>query len=106
MMLGSWGSAALDPTGIFVPTLQTGGRGNAAGYSNAEVDRLLTAAETETDSAKRAAMYHQAELIVSNDAPWIFLWVPQDIYAVRNGVTGWAPAPSGRINLHRVQVVH
>ena len=37
--------ATLDPSDIMLPTLRTGGRGNAAGYSNAAVDRLLDDAE-------------------------------------------------------------
>jgi hypothetical protein len=65
MYLNSWGSGALDPTGIFVPTLKTRDRGNASGYSNPKVDKLLDAAETEIDSARRADLYHQAEKIVA-----------------------------------------
>jgi peptide/nickel transport system substrate-binding protein len=49
-------------------------------------------------------MYHEAEKIVADDAPWVFLWVPQDIYAASNRITGWEPGSDGRINLHRVQV--
>jgi len=104
MYFSSWGSGALDPTGIFVPTLKTKDRGNSSGYSNAEVDRLLTAAESELDPAKRADMYHQAEKIVAEEAPWLFLWVPQDVYAISNRVTGWEPGADSRINLHRVSV--
>jgi peptide/nickel transport system substrate-binding protein len=104
MLLSSWGNSALDPSGIFVPTLKTKDRGNSSGYTNAEVDRLLIAAETEADTEKRADMYHQAEKIVADEAPWIFLWVPHDIYAASNRITGWQPGPDGRINLHRVEV--
>ena len=53
-------------------------------YSNAEVDGLL-AAGGGTDTAKRAALYQQAQAIVNRDAPWIFLWLPQDLYVSRRG---------------------
>jgi len=106
MYLSSWGSGALDPTGIFVPTLKTKDRGNSSGYSNAEVDRLLTLADGELDPAKRADMYHQAERIVAEEAPWLFLWVPQDIYAISNRVRGWEPGSDSRINLHRAHFVN
>lgn len=106
MLLSSWGSGALDPTGIFVPTLKTKDRGNSSGYSNKEVDALLNAAETEIDLEKRADMYNKAEQIVANEAPWIFLWVPQDIYATTNRVSGWDPGSDSRINLHRAQVAN
>jgi len=101
MWMTSWGNGSLDPEDIFQPTLGTGDRGNSAGYSNPEVDRLLKAASTETNSAKRAEMFVQAQRLVNADAPWIFLWVPQDIYGVSNRVKGWQPSADSRVNLHR-----
>jgi peptide/nickel transport system substrate-binding protein len=105
MFLTSWGNGSLDPSDIMVPTLRTGGRGNSAGFSNAEVDRLLDAAETEPDQEKRAAMYQRAQAIVTDQAPWIFLWLPQDIYGVSKRIAGWKPQADSRINLHRVRIV-
>lgn len=100
MWLTSWGNGSLDPVGIFVPTLRTDDRGNSAGYSNAKVDDLLDAASAEIDRAKRATLYRQAQAIVNKDAPWIFLWLPQDIYGVSKRVSGWQPSADSRINLH------
>ena len=105
MYFSSWGSGALDPSAIFVPTLKTRDRGNASGYSNPKVDKLLDSAESELNSARRADMYHQAEKIVAEEAPWIFLWVPQDIYAVSTRLRGWEPGSDSRINLHRAYIV-
>jgi peptide/nickel transport system substrate-binding protein len=100
MWLTSWGNGSLDPVGIFVPTLRTDDRGNSAGYSNPKVDELLDAANAEIDRDKRAALYREAQAIVNKDAPWIFLWLPQDIYGVSKRVTGWQPSADSRINLH------
>ena len=102
--LTSWGNGALDPSDIMVPTLRTGGRGNAAGYSNARVDQLLDAAETEPDQAKRAAMYKEAQALVNAEAPWVFLWLPQDLYGVSKRLKGWKPSADSRINLHDASV--
>jgi peptide/nickel transport system substrate-binding protein len=104
MYLTSWGNGSLDPSDIMLPTLKTGGRGNSAGFSNAEVDALLDAAETEVDEAKRRAAYLRAQQIVSEQAPWIFLWLPQDLYGVSRRVQNWKPQADSRINLHRVRV--
>lgn len=104
MYFTSWGNAALDPSDIMVPTLRTGGRGNTAGFSNPEVDRLLDAAETEIDQERRKQMYLRAQAIVAEQAPWIFLWLPQDIYGVSKRIAGWRPGPDARINLHRVRL--
>jgi peptide/nickel transport system substrate-binding protein len=98
--LTSWGNGSLDPVGIFVPTHRTNDRGNSSGYSNSTVDKLLDAANTETDQAKRAGLYSQAEAIVNKDLPKVYLWVAQDLYGVSNRLSGWQPSSDGRINLH------
>ncbi len=101
MWLTSWGNGSLDPEDIFAPTLRTNDRGNSAGYSSAIVDGLLSAASTETDPVKRAEMFKRAQKQVNADAPWIFLWVPQDIYGVSKRLKGWQPGADSRVNLHR-----
>lgn len=102
MYLSSWGNATLDPSDIMFPTLHAKGRGNRARYRNAEVDALLETASVESDRARRAALYRKAQHLIHADAPWIFLWVPQDIYGVANHVTGFKPSPDSRIHLHDV----
>ena len=100
MYFSSWGSGALDPAGIFVPVLRTDARGNRSGYSNAEVDRLLDAANGEADQAKRAKLYEDAQVIVNEEAPLVFLWLPQDIYGANEQLEGWKPSGRGIIKLH------
>jgi peptide/nickel transport system substrate-binding protein len=101
MWLTSWGNGSLDPEDIFAPTLGTGDRGNSAGYSNLVVDGLLSAASTETNPVKRADLFSKAQRQVNADAPWIFLWVPQDVYGVSKRLKGWQPSADSRVNLHR-----
>ncbi|SDF70694.1 peptide/nickel transport system substrate-binding protein [Salipiger thiooxidans] len=96
----SWGNGSLDPFDIFTPTHRTNDRGNSAGYSNPELDALLDAAAVEIDQEKRAAMYHDAEMMINADIPYLYLWVPQDIYGVSKRLTGWTPSADSRINLH------
>ncbi|WP_379910477.1 ABC transporter substrate-binding protein [Marinobacterium aestuariivivens] len=100
MWFTSWGNGSLDPVDIFDPVLATGARGNSAGYSNPELDSLLSQAGTLMDADKRTELYHQAQAIVNRDAPLIFLWVPQDIYGVSKRLSGWQPSADSRINLH------
>lgn len=100
MYFSSWGNGSLDPFDIFTPTHRTDDRGNSAGYSNPEVDRLLDEAAVEMDSDKRAALYREAELIINADAPYLYLWVPQEIYGVSKRLSGWTPSADSRINLH------
>ena len=100
MFFTSWGNGSLDPYGIFNPTHRTNDRGNSAGYSNPDVDALLDAAEVETDREKRAGLYSDAEAMAAADVPYIYLWVPQDLYGVSTRLKGWQPSADSRINLH------
>lgn len=104
MYFTSWGNGSLDPSDIMVPTLRSDGRGNSAGYANAQVDKLLDEAEVEVDREKRRQMYLKAQEQINADAPWIFLWLPQDIYGVSKRVRGWQPSADSRINLHRAYI--
>ena len=100
MYLSSWGNGSLDPFDIFTPTHRTNDRGNSAGYANPALDALLDAAGIEIDAEKRAGMYREAELMINADAPYLYLWVPQDVYGVSKKLSGWKPSADSRINLH------
>lgn len=100
MFFTSWGNGSLDPYDIFIPTHRTEDRGNTAGYSNPELDALLDQASVELDAEKRAAFYHQAQDIIAADLPYVYLWLPQDIYGVSRRLSGWRPSADSRINLH------
>jgi peptide/nickel transport system substrate-binding protein len=100
----SWGNASLDPSDIMMPAVHGGGRGNRAGYENKEVDALLDQAEVETDQAKRRAIYLKVQQMVHDDAPWVFLWLPQDVYGVSKRLQGFKPSADGKIYLSRVTV--
>jgi peptide/nickel transport system substrate-binding protein len=100
MYFSSWGNGSLDPFDIFTPTHKTNDRGNSAGYANPDLDALLDSAAIEMDAEKRAAMYREAELMINADQPYVYLWVPQDIYGVSKKLSGWKPSADSRINLH------
>lgn len=100
MYFTSWGNGSLDPFDIFTPTHRTNDRGNSAGYANPALDALLDAAAVELDVEKRRGMYREAELMINADQPYVYLWVPKDIYGVSKRVTGWQPSADSRINLH------
>lgn len=100
LYLTSWGNGSLDPSDIMLPTLRSGGRGNTAGYANPEVDKLLDSAEVVIKVDARRDLYLKAQEIVTREAPWVFLWLPQDLYGVSKRLKGWEPSADSRINLH------
>ena len=46
---------------------------NSGYYSNPKVDELLEAARRSTDQAERARLYQEMQVIVQEDAPWVFV---------------------------------
>jgi len=46
---------------------------NFSRMNNSELDSLLDRARFETDMEKRIAIYHQAEKLIVDEAPWVFL---------------------------------
>lgn len=65
-----WIGDYADPN-TFLDMFVTGGENNCTGWGNAEYDRLIAAAATETDSAKRLDLLHQAEAILMDEQPII-----------------------------------
>lgn len=108
--LDDWGDSAFDPVGHFEAKWHTltpdtpYGRGNFMCYSNARVDELTIAGETETDPTVRHEIYDEAQALVYEDAPAVFLVLPEVIEASSARIQNWEPASDGRINLHDVSV--
>jgi ABC-type transport system substrate-binding protein len=61
---------------------------NMARYHNPEVDRLLAAAGTQADRKQAAADLANAQALIWNDAPYIWLQVNENVSAVRRQVAG------------------
>ncbi len=55
---------------------------NVAFYDNERVNELLQEASTSTDQDHRLALYKEAERLIVEDAPWVFLYYPQ-MYLLR-----------------------
>ncbi len=106
--LDDWGDSAFDPVGHFEAkwaTFTEGqpyGRGNFMCYSNPRVDELTKAGEVEADRAQRQAIYDEAQQIVYDEAPAVFLILPEEAEASTDRVQNWEPASDSRINLHDV----
>ncbi len=105
MYFTNWGNGSLDPVGIMTPVLASGGRGNFSGYSNSKIDELLDKAMVEIDRKKRASYYQEAESILNQEVPMVFLWLPKEIYGVSARLGGWEPKPDSQINLHDAYII-
>ena len=76
---------------------------NLTGYANPAVDVLLNAADNEMDEAKRADLYKQAQVILVDDLPVIWLWEKTYPLAVRANLIG---LPSGAMHWEPYEGVH
>ncbi len=108
--MGDWGDSAFDPVGHMEAKWhgyvegQPYGRGNFSTYDNPTVNELIVAGETEADPEQRKAAYYEAQRILYDDAPAVFLLLPEVIEAASARVQNWQPAADGRVNLHDVCV--
>jgi len=74
------------------------------GYSNPEVDDLIDKAGQTVDDAQRIALYEQMDKIIWDDAPWIFLYNQQDIYASAAKVKNFKPTSEAVVRLDKTEV--
>ncbi len=106
--LEDWGDSAFDPVGHFEAKWHTRvegepyGRGNFSCYSNERVDELIKLGETTVDTDERQTIYDEAQQIVYDDAPAVFLILPEEAEAASDRVQNWEPASDSRINLHDI----
>jgi len=106
--LDDWGDSAFDPVGHFEAkwhgfTADTPyGRGNFSGYSNERVNELTKLGETTADQAERQTIYDEAQQIVYDEAPAVFLIVPEEVEAASALISNWSPASDSRQNMHDV----
>jgi peptide/nickel transport system substrate-binding protein len=107
--VSDWGDSAFDPVGhmeakwhTYTEGVAYWGRGNFSSYSNERVDELIVAGETEADPDARRALYYEAQEILYEEAPAVFLILPDVFEAASDRVLNWQPASDSRINLHDV----
>lgn len=106
--LDDWGDSAFDPVGHFEAKwhgFEEGspyGRGNFSGYNNARVNELIKLGETTADAGERQTIYDEAQQLVYDEAPAVFLILPEEAEAASSRVQNWEPASDSRENMHDV----
>ncbi len=68
---------------------------NFISYSDARVDELIELGRREFDIDKRKRIYRQIHAIISEDAPYAFLFFPYATPAINKRFKGIEPAPAG-----------
>ncbi|MFK5635868.1 MULTISPECIES: ABC transporter substrate-binding protein [unclassified Ornithinimicrobium] len=104
--VSSWGVAEGDADVIMARHFWSPSREGAfyTGYTNDALDELIVSARSTVDEGEREQLYAEAMQIVMDDAPWVPLVNPEEIYGVSTRVQGWEPSPIGRFNVAGVSL--
>ena len=79
-----------------------GEAGNRSFYSNPRVDELLDAGKRESEPSEREIIYYEAQQLIRDDSPWIFVWQGEDINVARSNLRGFKNDPAGRHVLYNI----
>jgi len=88
-----WCADYPDPQNWLSVYWKTGGFGERVGYSNADFDKLVNAADIELDPAKRADLYQQAQDVLLDSIPGAFVWNSVNSWLVKPWVKGVVTTP-------------
>jgi ABC-type transport system substrate-binding protein len=81
-----------------------GTAGNVAFYNNSEVQALLSAALQTYDTNERAQLYEQAQAIIHEDAPFVYLAHANQNLVFTNNVQGFVLNPTARYFFYPVEM--
>ena len=93
MILGAWGPDYIDPHTNAQPFADHTAKQLAYRnvYYNDQTAKMVQEAGVEMDNDKRIAIYKAANKIIQEDGPYVFLYQPLYLHAVRNTVQGFLP---------------
>ena len=88
-----WCADYPDPENFADVLFHTGSQQNIGRYSNPALDAILDQARLEQDATKRIQLYQQAEQVLVQDAPALFISHPVDYMLVKPYVKGFVLTP-------------
>jgi len=72
---------------------------------NTRVNELIRMGEVTADPDERQRIYDEAQEIIYEEAPAVFLILPEQVEAASARIQNWEPAADSRVNLHDVCVM-
>ncbi|MGH3741507.1 MAG: ABC transporter substrate-binding protein, partial [Micromonosporaceae bacterium] len=92
-----WTLSGWSSFGGYVPNVATKSR-----FDNAEADRLFKIVESE-QGAKQQKAADELQVLLKEEAPFIYLWQMQNVYAVNPDVS-WRPGTIGLLRMHEASL--
>jgi len=95
VLLG-WGlSPTPDPYMFWHSKSDKPGGFNLVGYHNKQIDKMIEASQGTIDRVKLGVLWRKMFQIITNDNPYLFLYIPNSITAVNKKIKHIQPALSG-----------
>jgi len=95
VLLG-WGlSSTPDPYMFWHTDNDKKGGFNLVGYNNPKMDSMIEESQTIIDREKLSKMWQEMFQIITNDNPYLFLYIPNSITAVNKNIKNVTPSLSG-----------
>lgn len=106
----NWSPSTGDADGslraLFYSTSVPPANANTAYYVNPTIDKLLDQGLAETDPAKLAPIYAEAQKTIWNDAPWLFLGQPVVQYGIKTYLDNVYMLADGSIACAQATLAH
>jgi len=69
------------------------------GFDNQRLNQLIDQAAAQAEEEARHVLQQQAFRIVHDEAPWLFLYAPQNLWFQGPAAAGWQPSIEGRVRV-------
>ncbi len=92
LFLSDWYADYPDAENFMYPLFHSknkGPGGNYAFLADSAIDSLIVRMRATSDDGEKARLARAIDARVFELAPWIFLWFPVDLWAVRPELGGW-----------------
>jgi peptide/nickel transport system substrate-binding protein len=98
IMLNNWFPEYYDPDSFMFPQFHSWSAApwgaNIFGLENPEIDALIDEGLIETDPDERIRIYGEAQELIVEEMPCLFLYVPIEFEVIRFNVENWVYSPS------------
>ena len=105
MFILAWGSVTADADyGLYALFHEDafGSSGNRTFWANERVNELLDIGRTSGDLEARREAYYEAQEIIREEAPWVFLIHTSEVNGLRDNISNFEPHPAGHHQLKDV----
>ena len=94
LFVKNWYADYPDAENFLYPLLHSANKGvggNVSFFNNPQFDSLVTAARREQGETRRVALYREADALAFREAPMVFLYFYNELYAVQPWIRGFVP---------------